>query len=529
MMSAGDASFADETFHTDFLFGPVKDSKIEAAAAVSAMEHSASCDKPHRGSIESSFDPNAQTSSGDVVNRQFKEGAAKPAAVDEQRTTIEPKVDQKGPPHAAKPKHVCPHKTKTAGDVDDRNSPFPMLDVDVALAKVFSTVKLMSEPMEVRSPMNCPPFRASIKDGYAVKSASSEKQRIVVGNVAAGDPIVREDFAANECFKINTGGAIPTFADAIVQVEDTKLISSHPDGTENVIELLQLPKANCDVRDVGSDLSMDEVLFTTSGFLDVPEKTILASVGLTIEQKKPRIAVISTGDELVPSTGELREGQIFDSNSAMLRLLLEKHGFEVKLKTIARDDYESLKEVVKTAMKTCDVIISSGGVSMGDKDFVKPLMAELGFEISFGRVNMKPGKPMTFASNGSTSYFALPGNPVSAYVTFHIFVLPALRFMCRFPVAKCKLPVINVVLQNEEYELDARPEYARASVSYSRSKGCYYAHIHDNQISSRLGSLINADVLLHLPGATKKLPAVKRGYELQAEVINLHFISEYQD
>lgn len=429
---------------------------------------------------------------------------------------------------APRPVHICPHKTAKVGDKDDRNSTFPMLDVDIALSKIFSSIKRMSEPTEVRSPMDYPPFRASIKDGYAMKSSSTSMKRKVIGNISAGDQIERKDFGSDECYKINTGAALPAFSDTIVQVEDTKLLTSNPDGSEGIIELIQLPKKNCDVREIGSDIAKGEILFKTNGLMGVPEKTILASVGLLHQEKTPKIAIISTGDELVdPKTGELREGQVYDSNSTMLKLLLEKFGFEVKSMSIAKDDYESLKRIVVRATKDCDVIISSGGVSMGDKDFVKPLMEELGFDIVFGRVNMKPGKPMTFATKGCTSYFALPGNPVSSFVCFHIFVLPALRFMVGFPEAKCSLPIINVYLQESKVILDSRPEYARAHIAYSESKRQYYANMPLNQMSSRLTSLINSDVLLHLPGGTSNVPALNCGYSLKASVLNHHFISSF--
>lgn len=424
--------------------------------------------------------------------------------------------------------HVCPHKTAKAGDQDDRNSPFPMIEVDVALKEILSRVQRLEISNVIKSPMNCPPFRASIKDGYAMKAVSKSKTRKVIGFINAGDQIVQDDFAENECFKINTGAALPAFADAIVQVEDTKLLSNTAEGLEQEIELLQLPKKNFDIRGIGCDLAIEEVLFKTNGLMGVAEKTILASVGLNIPQKKPKIGIISTGDELVdPANGELKEGQIYDSNSTMLKLLLEKFGFEVKFMAIAKDDYVSLKGIVSNAMKKCDVIISSGGVSMGDKDFMKPLLKELGFEIVFGRVNMKPGKPMTFASNGATSYFALPGNPVSAFVTFHLFVLPALRFMCGFPEAKCNLPVISAILQLDKYVLDSRPEFARAKISFNKKNGLYYAHMSENQMSSRVASLIGADVLLHLPGGQEKKKIVNRGFKMQATVINDHFISEF--
>lgn len=126
--------------------------------------------------------------------------------------------------------------------------------------------------------------------------------------------------------------------------------------------------------------------------MDVAEKTLLASVGLCGSQATPKVAIISTGDELVDPSDNIREGQIFDSNTTMLKLLCEKYGFKVKMTRIAGDDYESLKEVVTDAVEECDVIVSSGGVSMGDKDFVKKLLVDLGFDIHFGRVNMKPGR-----------------------------------------------------------------------------------------------------------------------------------------
>lgn len=135
---------------------------------------------------------------------------------------------------------------------------------------------------------------------------------------------------------------------------------------------------------------------------------------------------------------------------------------------------------------------------------------------------------MTFASNKSTdtAYFALPGNPVSAFVCFHIFVLPALRFMCGFPEAKCILPTIHVILQDTKYELDERPEFVRATVCYNKKNSQFNATITSNQISSRIASLINADVLVHLPPAKEsKSTIIGKGYKMKASIINQFFIS----
>ncbi|CAO1396901.1 unnamed protein product [Diamesa hyperborea] len=428
------------------------------------------------------------------------------------------------------PKHVCPHKTAKEGDVSDRNSIYPMMEVEQALDMIYSKIKKQSEPEEVRSNLNCPPFRASIKDGYAVKSSSIAKNRIVISYVSAGEPVIKTDFPSDYCYKINTGAAIPHFADAVIQIEDTVLIRKDADGNEKEISVLTFPTKKLDIREIGSDLMKGEVMFRTNGLLGVAEKTILASVGQTIETKKPTIAIISTGDELIDPKSNLEEGQIYDCNSTMLKSLLLEHNFDVKVIDIAKDDYNSLKNTVTNALNQCDVVISSGGVSMGDKDYVKRLLIDLGFEICFGRVNMKPGKPMTFAANDAGKlYFALPGNPVSAYVTFQIFVLPALRFMCGVSKPKCPLPVINTILQVDKYQLDSRPEYVRAHITYSLKKGVFYSHMSPNQMSSRVSSLINADVLLHLPGATDKLSIICRGSKLKATIIKQHFISDYKD
>lgn len=240
--------------------------------------------------------------------------------------------------------HVCPHKTANPLDKSDRNSPYPMIDVSMAQDLIFENIKPLNGSVTFKSPMNYPPFRASLKDGYAVKSISKSKVRKVIGSISAGDSIIKSHFGDDECYKINTGAPIPNHADCIIQVEDTKLLSSHQDGSEQMIELLKQPRMNLDVRGVGADLIEDEELFTTAGTMDVAEKTILASVGLSYVQKMPKIAVISTGDELVePNFGDLPEGKIYDSNTTMLKLLCQKYGFEVKFTKIAKDDYGSLK------------------------------------------------------------------------------------------------------------------------------------------------------------------------------------------
>lgn len=214
----------------------------------------------------------------------------------------------------------------------------------------------------------------------------------------------------------------------------------------------------------------------------------------------------------------------------MLTNLLNDFGFEATLTRIIKDSKEDLELAISEAEKLgCHAIVSSGGVSMGDKDYVKPVLSEHGYTIKFGRVNMKPGKPMTFGFNSEKriQFYGLPGNPVSAFVTFHLFVLPGLRKMSADDdeEAKIRLPILTVELLNEKYDLDSRSEYARALVVSKDGK--LYAEITGNQISSRLMSVKDADVLLHLPARTNDRPCVYKGQILKASVLKHDFISRY--
>ena len=203
---------------------------------------------------------------------------------EKRRTVFDDDLELKPP----SPKHVCPHKTAKEGDVSDRNSIYPMVEVEDALGMIMSKIVkpiLKSEPEEIRSNINCPPFRASIKDGYAVKSSSTSKKRTVISYVSAGEPPIKTNFPDDHCFKINTGAPVPQYADAIIQIEDTVLISKDADGNEKEISILTFPAKNLDIRDIGSDMMKGELMFKTKGLLGVPEKTMLAAVGQSIETK----------------------------------------------------------------------------------------------------------------------------------------------------------------------------------------------------------------------------------------------------
>lgn len=428
-------------------------------------------------------------------------------------------------------KHVCPHKTGT-GDKNDRNSPYPMINVEDAGRIIKSKLEQFNRNDSLKfesfeSPFDLPPFRASIKDGYAMKAAGGIGTKNVIGYVAAGDEVVSEDFPDNCCYKINTGAPVPDFADCVIQVEDTKIVVTES-NMEKVIEILVEPTVDLDIRPIGNDLEKGQRLFTHGTPDSVAYPAMFASVGVAHEFYQPKIGIISTGDELIAPGETLRPGKIYDSNSVMLKELLRRFGFTDVRTAIARDSYESLHECMNEMTNNCDVTLCTGGVSMGDKDFVKKVLLDLKMDLAIGRVNMKPGKPMTYAANTSGKHvFGLPGNPLSAFVTFHLFVVPALRYLQGQGDSKLNLSVISVELLNESVELDPRPEYARATVTSINGK--LYAETTGDQISSRLQSICGADVLLHLPASSAKQTHLYKGTILKASVLKHDFISSYKD
>ncbi|XP_039498322.1 molybdenum cofactor synthesis protein cinnamon [Drosophila santomea] len=424
--------------------------------------------------------------------------------------------------------HICPNKTGTGTD-SDRNSPYPMLAVKEVLSIIFNTVQkttnLNKILLEMKAPVNIPPFRASIKDGYAMKSTGFSGSKRVLGCIAAGDSPNSLPLAEDECYKINTGAPLPLEADCVVQVEDTKLLQLDKNGQECLVDIMLEPQAGLDVRPVGYDLSTNDHIFPALDPSPVVVKSLLASVGNKLVIPNPRVAIVSTGSELLSPRDQLTPGKIFDSNTTMLTELLVYFGYNCMHTSVLCDSFEQTKESLLDIFEVVDFVICSGGVSMGDKDFIKSVLEDLQFKIHCGRVNIKPGKPMTFASRNDKYFFGLPGNPVSAFVTFHLFALPAIRFAAGWDRCKCSLSVLNVKLLND-FSLDSRPEFVRASV-ISKS-GELYASVNGNQISSRLQSIVGADVLIHLPARTTDRPLAKAGEVFPASVLRFDFISKYE-
>lgn len=428
-----------------------------------------------------------------------------------------------------------------------RESPYPMVSVDDALSMIGEFTpepeiiqrKVNKEIIgsvlaeEVRARENVPAFRASIVDGYAVVVPQD-------GNLKGVFPVVGVSHAApgeiaplqeGEIARITTGAPLPPGATAVIMVEDTILKSMTDDGKEEKEVEIQAEgvQEGENIREVGSDvkqgttiLSKGEQICGVGG-----EIGLLASVGVAeaIVYKRPVVGILSTGDEIIEynRSGELRLGEVRDTNRITLISAAREWGFEVVDLGIAKDKSNSLEETLRAGLRQADVLITTGGVSMGELDLLKPTIERsLGGTIHFGRVAMKPGKPTTFATvpvknnagqRLSKVIFSLPGNPASALVTFHLFVLPSLHKQAGIsPVGLARVPVVL----GHDFAMDPRPEYHRVVVTVG-ADGQLMANSTGGQRSSRVGSLRSANALVCMPSGKGKL---EKGSKVQALVMN---------
>ncbi|EMC91967.1 hypothetical protein BAUCODRAFT_39122 [Baudoinia panamericana UAMH 10762] len=436
-----------------------------------------------------------------------------------------------------------------------RESPYPMLSVSDALNQIYDHTpepKVVTSPLseslvgsvlasDVSARESVPAFRASIVDGYAIVASDhalvpSTKGIFPVTAIshAAGSEGETDELRTGEVARITTGAPLPPGATAVVMVEDTTLRSMTDDGKEEKdIEIhTDAIKSGENVREVGSDVKAGEVVMRKGEAITSVggEFGLLASVGTqeVSVYRRPVVGVLSTGDEIAPHDrpGELRRGEVRDTNRPTLLTAIRGSGFEAVDLGIASDAPGSLEAVLRDAMRSVDVIVTSGGVSMGELDLLKPTIERaLGGTIHFGRVSMKPGKPTTFATvpfKPSSSepgeggrekrvIFSLPGNPASAVVTFHLFVLPALQKMAG-QSEPWGLPKVKVVLGQDVRMDPKRAEYHRVVVT-AKADGRLYAASTGFQRSSRIGSFKGANALLCLPA---KEGSLAKGESIEA-------------
>jgi molybdenum cofactor synthesis domain-containing protein len=356
---------------------------------------------------------------------------------------------------------------------------------------------------DVFSSEDVPPFRASTVDGFAVIASDTEPTRRVAQAITAGVS-GRPALASGTAARIMTGAPLPEGADAVVMIEDTQNDAAQ-------VTVLKPVRVGENIRPIGIDIARGDAVLRAGTQLGPSEIGLLMTLGHTEVScyRRPVVAVLSTGDELVEPWEPVPLGSIRDSNRyALLSCIREAGAVRLSLGR-AKDDRELQTRLVREAVEQADVLVTSGGVSVGDRDFIKPALEELG-NVHFGRINFRPGMPLTFASIGTKIAFGLPGNPVSSLVTFEVFVRPALLRMQghRHP----ERPQVNVEIEHDFAGPGGRVEYHRAIVRWS--EGRLLARSTGVQISSRLLSMVGHNALVILePGnealkAGTKLPAI---------------------
>ncbi|XP_048393270.1 gephyrin isoform X15 [Stegostoma tigrinum] len=437
-----------------------------------------------------------------------------------------------------------------------RMSPFPLTSMDKAFITVLEmTPVLGTEIINYRDGMgrvlaqdvfakdNLPPFPASVKDGYAVRAADGPGDRFIIGESQAGEQPT-QTVMPGQVMRVTTGAPIPCGADAVVQVEDTELIRESDDhdvllimGTEELeVRILTQARPGQDIRPIGHDIKRGECVLAKGTHMGPSEIGLLATVGVTeVEVHKfPVVAVMSTGNELLNPEDELTPGKIRDSNRSTLLATIQEHGYPTINLGIVGDNPDDLLNALNEGISRADIIITSGGVSMGEKDYLKQVLdIDLHAQIHFGRVFMKPGLPTTFATldiDGIRKIiFALPagaveadgdvgseGNPVSAVVTCNLFVIPALRKMQGILDPR---PTIIKARLSCDVKLDPRPEYHRCILTWHHQEPLPWAQSTGNQMSSRLMSMRSANGLLMLPPKTEQYVELHKGEVVDVMVI----------
>lgn len=349
---------------------------------------------------------------------------------------------------------------------------------------------------DILADADLPGLPRSSVDGYAVIASDDSSELEVLEEVTAGR-LASVQVKPGATVRIMTGGSLPRGADAVVMVEDV-------DESNGRAALQRRPRTGENVHPSGMDLARGQSVLAKGSLIGPAEVGLLATVGCTEVPvyRKPRVAVLATGDELVEPDQTPPPGSVRDSNSYALMTAAEDAGAEVVWHDHARDDEDELERAMRSALEKADVLLTSGGVSMGTRDLIKPLLEKMA-TIHFGRVSFKPGKPLTFATTAEGKLaFGLPGFPVSSLITFEVFVRPVLLKMGG--AARALRPRVEAVLAHDIRPDPLRLEYQRATLTWQDHH--FVARTTGLQASSRLMSIVGANALLELHPGTEPLP-----------------------
>ena len=406
-----------------------------------------------------------------------------------------------------------------------------MITVEQALEIILSEINVMGQERvaipfslhrvlaeDVVSGRDNPLWDNSAMDGYAViaedtKGASRDNPVTftVTEDLPAGY-VARNSLKRGEAIRIMTGAPMPDSADAVIMVEDTEKLQGQG------VKIFKEAIAGDNIRKAGEDFKKGNTLLKRGSVIRPIEIGIMAAIGKSFVNvyQKPKVAVLATGDELVEIYEPLEKGKIANSNSYIISAQIKECGAEPLQMRIARDRKDDLIEKLKYA-SAADCIVSSGGVSVGDFDLVKDMLKEMGTEMRFWKVAMKPGKPLAFGVIGGKPTFGLPGNPISSLVVFEQFVRPALlKMMGRKAVLR---RIVSAVLMEDIKKKPDRTHFVRGVLTTKGDK--YYAEPLEGQGSGMLCSFVSANCLIILP---KEETQFKKGDRVKAQLIDNSFL-----
>ncbi|MEL5849181.1 MAG: gephyrin-like molybdotransferase Glp [Candidatus Igneacidithiobacillus chanchocoensis] len=363
------------------------------------------------------------------------------------------------------------------------------LSLDNALDRVLARDVLAAQPI--------PAWPNSAMDGYALRSSDGDSPRRIIGRAFAGRPFPGQ-VGPGEAVRIMTGAVVPADCDSVIPQEQCA-------ASDDVLQLHAPVRPGANIRGIGEDLAEGEIALPAGTLLRPSQLGVLASLGQGEVEvfRRLRVAFFSTGDELQPLGRPLQAGEIYDSNRHSLLALLRRLGVEaIDLGRIV-DEPDRIAATLQQAAEMADVVLTSGGVSVGDADYVAELLQNLG-SVQFWKMNMKPGRPLAYGRIGTADFFGLPGNPVSTIVTFYQFVAPALRkrMGCRAPwvAPRLRLPCATALRKKP-----GRTDFQRGRLVAS-AEGLQVAPV-KAQSSHILTGMAQAECFLILPAEAGDLPA----------------------
>ncbi|MNQ45221.1 Molybdopterin molybdenumtransferase [compost metagenome] len=342
----------------------------------------------------------------------------------------------------------------------------------------------------VYSPIDMPPFRQSAMDGYAFIHGEKHQYDVVSSSQAGDHANIK--LKGNEAVRIFTGAFVPDDADTVVMQE-------HVMANENSILITRMPTQFTNVRAKGEQIKKEEVVFETNTLITPAAIGFLACLGITeiTVYKKPKIAILVTGNELVKPGKKLPKGKIYESNSVMLQAALQTIGIK-KIKSYkVKDNLKATKKELKGILEKNDIILISGGISVGDYDFVKDALLANGVDELFYKINQKPGKPMFFGRKNDSLVFALPGNPASSLTNFYVYVYPAIKNRMGF--SEIHLPKLMRKLNSEITNSTGKTLFLKALYDET------HVTVLDSQSSAMLNTFAIANSLLIVPNDMENL------------------------